>query len=324
MIRDAAIECHPSADSDGRKMSTGRVCWEPLLSTDEECELAERIKDGDEAARRQLILANLRLVVEIAKRYRSSKVSLDDLIQEGNLGLMRASADFDPLVHDCRFFTYAENWIKAFIHRALATNDSLIRRPEHVFKRRKRSRRVMNALGRAGVNGDGTDEASSPSVEETARTTGLSPHRIAPTEPAFGSDTRSCEDNAGEIVPLTDEVVDSRRPDQEVAEQEWRLLLEAALRRLNPVEAWFVRQRYGLSTLLPDARDWSNPGSHVACWDDSDPDANLSGQSRAYYHRSYEDLARDCGLRHHRILQIQESAFEKLRDVLGPCLVHAF
>src|SRR5262245_38060833 len=72
-----------------------------------ERELAERIKRGDPDARTQLILSNLRLVVSIARRYRSSKLSFEDLVQEGNLGLIRASQDFDPALHESRFSTYA-------------------------------------------------------------------------------------------------------------------------------------------------------------------------------------------------------------------------
>src|SRR5262249_23163352 len=95
MTRDDAFEPQPPAASDRRTRPTGPTRWDPLLSVDEERGLAERIKGGDEAARKQLILANLRLVVVIARRFRSSKLSLEDLIQEGNLGLIRASEDFD-------------------------------------------------------------------------------------------------------------------------------------------------------------------------------------------------------------------------------------
>jgi RNA polymerase sigma factor (sigma-70 family) len=323
MIRDEAIESRPLADLDEWKQPAGRVRWEPLLSADQERELAERIKGGDQAARRQLILANLRSVVEIARRYRSRKVSLEDLIQEGNLGLIRASADFDPSVHGSRFFTYAEVWIKAFIHRALVANDSLIRLPEHVFLRRKQSRRVINMLSRAGVTGDGAGEADPPSVKKIAPEIEATPGPLDLPEPVPGHATHSFADEMGEIVSLTEVVVDPHQPDQEVAEHEQHLLLEVALRRLNPVEAWVLRERYGLCMTIRDEWDRSNPSSHVASREVPDPDANLSGQSRAYYHRSYEDLERDCGLSHHRIVQVEQTALEKLQDVLGPCLIHA-
>lgn len=132
MIADPAIEPRPTGrltpDRDGQR-------WQPTLTADEEQELARRIKLGDQDARRQLILANLRLVVVVARRYPARKLSLDDLVQEGTLGLIRASEDFDPSIHGCRFFSYAEIWIKAYIHRTVVANGSMIRIPLHVSQR---------------------------------------------------------------------------------------------------------------------------------------------------------------------------------------------
>src|SRR4051812_39800150 len=90
----------------------------PLLSAEAEHELAMRIKSGDTAAREALTLANMRLVVTIASQFRTRGMELDDLIQEGNLGLMRATQDFDPESHGTRFSTYASYWIRNTIMRA--------------------------------------------------------------------------------------------------------------------------------------------------------------------------------------------------------------
>ena len=180
MFRDDAFEPQPPAEPAEGPRDHDPARWQPLLSVDEERELAVRIKAGDQAARRQLILANLRLVAVIARRYKGSKVPLDDLVQEGNLGLIRASEDFDPSAHGCRFYTYAEIWIKAFIHRALVVNESLIRVPEHVFRLRKQYRRVASTLGDAGMGGDGCAESEPASVEEIARELGVSPRRLKP------------------------------------------------------------------------------------------------------------------------------------------------
>jgi RNA polymerase primary sigma factor len=174
MIRNHTLEPQTLADPAGWNQDHDPARWQPLLSGEEERELALRIKDGDQAARRHLILANLRLVAGIARRYKGGKLSLDDLVQEGNLGLIRASEDFDPSVHVCSFYTYAAIWIKAFIHRALIANDSLIRIPLHVFQRHKRYRRGMGLPGGAGRAGDGSAEAEAASVEEVARPTILS------------------------------------------------------------------------------------------------------------------------------------------------------
>jgi RNA polymerase sigma factor (sigma-70 family) len=328
MIRDSAVEPQPPADPAEWNQDHDSARWQPLLSVDEERELAERIKGGDQAARRQLILANLRLVVRIARRYKFSKLSLDDLVQEGNLGLIRASEDFDPSVHDCRFYTYAEIWIKAFLSRALIANDSLIRLPQHVFLLRKRHRRTMGTPGGAEMAGDESAETEPPSVEEIVREIGGTARRLERTRPfAFGLDTHLPVGEEDAVVPLTEAIVDNRAPDQEAADQEQRLLLEVALRRLNPFEAWVIRERYGLCMLIDDEQGWSSPNPRAARRDEpehaTDPQANPRGGRRAYFHRSYAELERDCGLTYHRIHQAELLALEKLRAVLGPYLARA-
>ena len=104
--------------------------------------------------------------------------------------------------------------------------------------------------------------------------------------------------------------MDNHPPDLQAADHERRLLLEAALRRLNPVEAWVIREWYGVSSLVPDA--WSRLGVNGR-----DPEAAQKAGYRPYYHRTYVELSRDCGLSRHRILQVEAAAIGKLRDVLG-------
>lgn len=116
-----------------------------LLTREEEVELACRIADGDEKARRRMILANLRLVVSIAKNYRSSKVSLLDLIEEGNLGLIHAVQKFQP-EYGCRFSTYATAWIKQAIHRSLTDQGRTIRIPLHMVELIKKYFRATRHL----------------------------------------------------------------------------------------------------------------------------------------------------------------------------------
>jgi RNA polymerase primary sigma factor len=144
-------------------VAIGRV---PLLTAAEEVELAQRIARGDAAARHQLIEANLRLVVNIAKKYRDRGLSFPDLIQEGNLGLMRAVEGFDP-ARGCKFSTYATNWIRQAVTRALAEKARTIRLPVHVSDSLGRLKRAVNDLcihlGRM------------PSVDEIASAMGTSP-----------------------------------------------------------------------------------------------------------------------------------------------------
>lgn len=271
--------------------------WEPTLSVEEERELASRIRLGDQDARRRLILANLRLVALLARRFRARNVSLDDLVQEGNLGLMRASEDFDPSVHGCRFFTYAEIWIKAFMHRTVVANGSMIRIPMHVHQRLERARR---------------DAGSHAETEP-----------VPPGGPGFETTPKPVVKQEAEGIPLA-EVVDRTPPPDELADgQEQRLLLEAALRRLSPVEAWVLRERFGLERLANErwlltprrkgqaADPSAEPGAAPASTGDR------TGSRRSYFHRSYHDIERDCGLSRRRVRQVEAAALEKLRDVLG-------
>ena len=132
----------------------------PLLSAEEEKELAHRIGAGDHEARDQMVRANLRLVVNIARGYTGKGLGLQDLIEEGNLGLLRAVEGFDPGV-GTRFSTYASYWIKQSIKRALVNTAKPIRIPaymvELLFKWRRMAADLQDALGRP------------PTVEEIAR-----------------------------------------------------------------------------------------------------------------------------------------------------------
>src|SRR3954451_9643085 len=123
----------------------------PLLSAEEERELAERVAAGDPYAREHMVKANLRLVVNIARGYLGKGLSLEDLIEEGNLGLMRAVEGFDGMM-DTRFSTYASYWIKQSIRRAVMNNGKPIRLPAYMVSllaKWKRANEVLNdQLGR--------------------------------------------------------------------------------------------------------------------------------------------------------------------------------
>ncbi len=101
-----------------------------LLSAEEEADLANKSKSGDQEARSKIILSNLRLVVNIAKRYQNQGLGLMDLIEEGNLGLIKAVERFD-ISRECRFSTYATWWIRQFINRAITNQGNLVRLPSH-------------------------------------------------------------------------------------------------------------------------------------------------------------------------------------------------
>src|SRR5919201_3988410 len=136
----------------------------PLLSADEEKELSYRIEDGDNEARDQMVRANLRLVVNIARSYTGKGLGLQDLIEEGNLGLLRAVEGFDPGMNP-RFSTYASYWIKQSIKRALVNTAKTIRIPAYMVellaKWRRATMKLQDELGRT------------PTYEEVARSLDL-------------------------------------------------------------------------------------------------------------------------------------------------------
>src|SRR4051794_14514429 len=137
----------------------GKIRGGQLLNAAEEREFSWRAREGDEGARQHLIERNLRLVISIAKKYRGRGVPFEDLIQEGNAGLIKAVERFDPSLGN-RFSTYATWWIRQAVTRAIADHARTVRLPAHVVDAVYRLRRAEKALGiargGAGAEGGGT------------------------------------------------------------------------------------------------------------------------------------------------------------------------
>lgn len=218
----------------------------PLLSADEERELAARVAEGDPAAREQMVKANLRLVVNIARGYLGKGLGLEDLIEEGNLGLLRAVEGFDAGLCT-RFSTYASFWIKQSIRRAVMNQGKPIRLPAYIVTLLSKYRRATAVLGeRLG---------RPPTLEEIGRALKLSKRKLGILAQAIEVNGLTPHPEASEDdgTILGDLLTDDRNKSAE------ELLLEAddlervllRLDRLDGREATVVRMRFGLPPYPP-------------------------------------------------------------------------
>ncbi len=161
----------PERDSEGGIPSyLSRLTQAPLLTPEEENELTRLVQKGDLAARQRLIESNMRLVINHAKTYRNRAVPLEDLIQEGAIGLMQAAERYDPS-KGFRFSTYATHWIRQAIGRALDNKAKAIRLPAHVSQTlRKIEREKTRLMGELGVE---------PTMDQIAEAIGIHPKKLA-------------------------------------------------------------------------------------------------------------------------------------------------
>ncbi len=223
-----------------------RIGQGELLAHREEINLSNRVKSGDKKARRCLIEKNLRLVVSVAKRYRGYGLPFEDLIQEGNLGLMKAVERFDP-DRGFRFSTYATWWIRQAVQRAVADKGRTIRVPVHMGDKMRKMARTRNVLT--------LELEREPTEDEVARRLGWSPEatkevgQVMPDATSLQLSAGSAENSA----ELGDFIEDERTPDtpDAVLRALEATQLEEAIGRLPERARYVLVKRYGLDDREP-------------------------------------------------------------------------
>ena len=216
-----------------------------LLTADEEKELARAIAKGDVHARDRMVRANLRLVVNIARGYTSKGLGLQDLIEEGNLGLLRAVEGFDPDV-GTRFSTYASYWIKQSIKRALINSAKTIRIPAYMVELLSKWRRASARL---------TEELRrNPTPEEVARLLGLPKRKLPIIKKAiqiYNATPQTDQSDSG--WSLGEMVMDdrARSPEEELIESDVMKHIKLMMNDLDERAAAVLKMRFGLEGLEP-------------------------------------------------------------------------
>ena len=264
-------------DLDATRLYLSEIGFSPLLTAEEEVYFARRIAKGDEDARKRMIESNLRLVVKIARRYLNRGLALLDLIEEGNLGLIRAVEKFDP-ERGFRFSTYATWWIRQTIERAIMNQTRTIRLPIHVVKEINIYLRAARHLSQKLDHEPSPEEIAEmldKPIEDVKRMLGLN-ERVTSVDVPLGRDSDKS---------ILDAIPDEQNADPAILLQDADIqsCLELWLSQLNDKQREVVEHRFGLH------------GREVA---------------------TLEEVGNELGVTRERVRQIQLEALKRLREIM--------
>jgi len=249
----------------------------PLLKPQEEIELANRIKQGDHKAKDKMIKANLRLVINFAKKYKNFGIPFMDLIEEGNMGLMKAVMKFNPK-KGFRFSTYASWWIRQYINRALANQGKIVRLPVYMVETILRYKKVTDELA--------YKLGRKPTNTEIAKKMKLSVKKINEIESVITKvtslETPIGENQTGQIGDLIEDMT-AVAPDQSMTEVMLHEKVEELLSQMRPREKEIIELRYGLKDNTK---------------------------------HTLEEVAQKFSLTRERVRQIEDAVLHKLRKII--------
>jgi RNA polymerase nonessential primary-like sigma factor len=264
-------------DFDATRIYLNEIGESKLLTAEEEVRYSRLAQQGDEVARARMIVSNLRLVVKIARRYLNRGLPLLDLIEEGNLGLIRAVEKFDP-ERGFRFSTYATWWIRQTMERAIMNQTRTVRLPIHVVKEINVYLKATRVLAQQLDHEPSTEEVAElleKPIGEVKRMLGLN-ERIASVDTPYGKDADK---------PLVEMLPDdsTQDPSDDIQDADIHTNLDHWLEKLNQKQREVVERRFGL---------------------------------HGYEHSTLERVANELGVTRERVRQIQMDALRRLRDIL--------
>jgi RNA polymerase nonessential primary-like sigma factor len=267
----------PEGQMDATRLYLSEIGVSKLLTAEEEVYFARRAQQGEVAARQRMIESNLRLVVKIARRYMNRGLALLDLIEEGNLGLIRAVEKFDP-ERGFRFSTYATWWIRQTIERAIMNQTRTIRLPIHVVKEINVYLRAARKLAQQLDHEPSSEEIAGlldKPIDEVKRMLGLN-ERVTSVDTPYGKDADK---------PLLDSIPDegSEDPTDSLQSEGLSANIDHWLGKLNEKQREVVERRFGL---------------------------------HGYESSTLEQVANELGVTRERVRQIQMDALRRLRDIL--------